>query len=446
VWAATSGGIGRYLASEERWITYTGAHGLPSPNTNAIVVAAGPGGEVWVYILWEGVYRFVASQDLNAEDGRWQKVGGISGIVSDVAFAADGTPWIASAGGLHYPGGTLAYRENGMWVDVSDQEGLVSIRPIAFGPNGQVAAGTALGLGVYQDRAWRMYRDGPMTQTPTTVATTPDGATWLGFGDYSASTSGKGVSRFSMDEGWQYLLGDEEVTALAAVPDGSLWAGVGCTVRRYAQRRWETLARCGQEMPAGNITDIAFTPNGHVWVANGFALSTYDGQSWTVYEKLVHSIEAAPDGSVWVEGWRGSQGSYFVARFDGLDWTYHELKDAPVRGFSVGAVTPDGTLWGFGVHGEILSFDDVSWTDPDSWRSYSVPLELSDSFRGMAVAPDGSIWVGGETGASRFDPQALPNDPWTFYPLPPDLTTDLGPGMSSAIDGSFWFGATCLKP
>jgi ligand-binding sensor domain-containing protein len=444
VWAATAGGVGRYLPAEDRWITYHGEHGLP--NGNIGVVATGPDSEVWVSVLWEGVYQFVPAQDLSLEGGRWQKVDGVSGLISDLSFAADGTPWVATAGSMHYPGGSLLYRDAGEWIDVTRGQGLVSIRPVATGPAGQVAVGTALGLGIYHGGKWTMLRDGPMETVPTTVAVTPDGTAWLGFGDHSVSTPGRGVSRFHPDDGWQYLLGDAEVSVLATAPDGSLWAGVGCTVQRFVQSRWQTLAGCGEALPTGNILDVAFTANGDAWVANGFALSRYDGQSWTVYEKLINSVEAAPDGSVWMEGWEGTQGSFFVARLDGLDWTYYGRGRALGSGFSIRAITPDGTLWGYNDEGWLVSATRESWTDRGAWKSHPGPVGPSQGLRTLAAALDGAIWVIDQEGAARLDVKAVGEEQWTLFPLEPGLPSGAGPDIAFGPDGEIWFGAARLQP
>jgi len=69
VWHATTAGVGRYQPSEDAWVTYTEAHGLPAGNAN--IVAIGPEGEVWAYILWQGVYRFTGE--------RWEPAGEIPG-------------------------------------------------------------------------------------------------------------------------------------------------------------------------------------------------------------------------------------------------------------------------------------------------------------------------------------------------------------------------------
>ena len=80
-------------------------------------------------------------------------------------------------------------------------------------------------------------------------------------------------------------------------PDGALWAGVGCSVLRFDGADWQTLARCGEEVPPGDILDMDCTPDGTAWVANGFSLASYDGSAWTVRNKLANELIAAPEGA-----------------------------------------------------------------------------------------------------------------------------------------------------
>ena len=449
VWAATAGGVGRYTPSQDAWITYTEEHGLPG--SQAQVVAIGPEGAVWTYFLWQGVYRF---------DGKnWHAVDGITGgIVADIALAADGTPWVVTVGGTHYPGGNLAYRDGDTWTDVTSEHGLLSIGAVALGPWGSgtvaqqvVAASTNLGLGICQEGEWRLLKDGPTSDRVTSVAVTPDGAAWFAFGDHSVSTPGGGLSRFD-GQGWQYLLDDAEVGAVAVAPDGSLWAGVGCEVRRYDGTAWETVARCGEDLPVGNVLDIAFTPDDATWVANGFSLGRFDGQSWTVYDKLINSLEVAPDGAIWMNGWEGRQGSGYVARFDpstglragGEGWTIYKIADSFPGAFMVGAVTSDGLVWGVAPERGLACVDPLamlgtgsgSWTNDRSWTFYPTAGGLSlDSINALTVAPDGALWAITGKGIAYFDESAwqtvrLEHDPGTIN------------AMAFAPDGSIWLGTS----
>jgi ligand-binding sensor domain-containing protein len=457
VWVATAAGVGRYNRSQDDWTTYTEAHGLPA--SHAQIVATGPGGEVWTYILWHGVYEF---------DGEnWRAVGEIpGGTVADVAFAADGTPWVGTVGGTHYPGGVLVHRQGETWTDVAAAQGLISIRAVAPGPEGMIAASTDLGLGVYQGGEWRLLKDGPTSDRVTSVAVTPDGAAWFAFGDRSVATPGGGLSRFDGQE-WAYFLGDAEVNALAVAPDGSLWIGMDTGVVRFDGRDWQVVAECESFTDCG-VLDIAFTADGAAWVANGFSVARLadpsgaagDGQSWTRFEKLVSSLVAAPDGGIWMNGWEGSQGSSYVAHFDGANWTTYRSADAFPGRFSVGAATDDGRVWGVVPEKGLASFtypiggsgDGSAWAGSQAWTFYAPPEDVS-LLSVVTVAPDGALWLTTDDGVARFDPAAgLTGDDapdlgqaWTIYTSEDGLVSYYH-AIAFGPAGEIWFGATRFQP
>jgi ligand-binding sensor domain-containing protein len=440
VWAATAGGVGRYLPAEDEWITYTEDHGLPS--SNAQVIAAGPDSEVWAYLVWQGLYRF---------DGTgWQKVEGAGVEIFDIAFAADGTPWVATTGGMHYPGGSLSYHDGGQWHDVTGDQALNSFTSVALGPGDIVAASTQLGLALYDgsrrqtSQEWHLLRDGPTSDKVTSVAVTPDGAAWFAFGDHSASTPGWGLSRFD-GQAWDYHLDDAEVNVLAVGPDGTLWAGVGCSVQRFDDVAWEVVGHC-EDLPAGNVLDIDFAPDGAVWVANGFGLARLDGQSWTAYEGLVHALEVAPDGTIWMNGWEGTQGSFYIARFDGEAWTTFKSAHSFPGGFTLHEVTPDGLLWGMTPEGSLASFDGGSWTDGESWKFYEPPGGLQDHAVPLIMAPDGALWLATVGAMARFDYEAIPDQAWTIYTQSDGLPDSYYHAMAFGPGGEIWFGATRYQP
>jgi len=282
-----------------------------------------------------------------------------------------------------------------------------------------------------------------MLSRVTSVAVTPDGTAWFGFGDGSVSTPGGGLSRFA-DQVWDYLLSDAEVCALAVAPDGALWAGAGCAIHRFDGTAWMTVAQCGQDPPAGNLLDIAFAPDGAAWVANGFTLARFDGASWTRYDKLANSLAVGPDGAVWVNGWEGRQGSQYVARFDGQGWTTHRSADAHPGGFTVGAVTADGLVWGVDAERRLARFDGMSWTDGESWTTYGTEDGLlSNRIVDLIMAPDDVLWAITEGGIAYLD-----GDVWESIPLDDRLGTINA--MAFAPDGSIWLatsrGAVHLQP
>jgi hypothetical protein len=436
VWAATSQGVARYQLSDDSWVFYTEEQGLPG--SQIWIVGVSPEGEAWAHVAWEGLYQF------NREE--WQALRDPpGGTVRDIAFAADGTPWIGTIGGTHYPGGALSRWTGEGWDDASSGSGMISFRAVAPGQDGVVAAATSLGLGVFQDGEWRMLRDGPTSSRVASVAVTPDGAAWFAFGDQSLSTNGSGLSRFD-GEGWQYHLGDAEVTALAVAPDGSLWAGAGCSIQRFDGIAWETLARCDEELPVGNLVDIEFAADGSAWVAMGLNVVRFDGEVWTPYDRLVHEVVTGPDGVIWMNGWEGTEGSQYVARWDGQDWMAFYSGESVPGTFAASAVTVDGRVWDVVPDRGLAAFDGQGWSEPGSWAFYTPPEGSTAGGSGLALAPDGALWMRLEQGIARFDPALAgmeggsADQAWTIYSFEDGLEGGYGP-IAFGPDGEIWVGA-----
>lgn len=424
VWFAADGmGVSRYVPVDDAWRTYTKADGLPGLNVTA--VAAGPAGDAWVYVPWEGVYRF--------DGARWERVQAQEGLVCALVVEAGGTAWIGTCGSLHYSWGRLIHGQGNGWVEVADwhEMGAPSVQAIALGPEGQIAVGTDRGLCISRGEGWRTLLGGPARSQVTAAAVTPDGAAWFGFGDSASDAAGGGLSRFDGRE-WQHFLGDANVQALAVGPDGTLWAGGGCGLWRLNGGEWQQAAGC--EQLKGNVLDIAVASDGTVWVATGLALARFEGESWTTVDRLVHSVSVAPappggtGDTLWAVGWEGTQGSDYVARLDGSDW----IKTLE-RSLGSLVVTPDGQVWGVAGEGELARFDGKSWI------FLPPPADLG-SIRVLAVAPDGALWLSGDHQIARLD-----GGTWSVYPSAEGVQA-----IAFGPDGSLWLatynGAAHLKP
>jgi ligand-binding sensor domain-containing protein len=368
----------------------------------------------------------------------WQRVYEISQRVCDIAFAAEDTPWIGTCGTTHSETGALFYRQNDTWVDPLATLGLVNapVQAIAPGPDGMLAAGTDRGIGIYQGGTWRWLRGGPIRSQVTTLAVTPDGAAWLGFGDSSSYYSpGSGLSRFD-GQNWEYSLEGSSAQVLTVAPDGALWAAAGCMVRRFDGQAWQTLADC--QPLKSFITDITFTPGGVAWAAGGgMGLARFDGEGWTSYDKLAIFLAVAPDGTLWITGWEGLQSSSYVAHFDGKEWTTYYTDELFQDSLARIAVTPDGSLWGSTTQHGLARFDGQAWT------FHSLPDGLPADISALSVAPDGAVWIGTGKGAARLaDPASgtAGKEAWIIYTSADGLADDNVRAIAFAPDGAVWFG------
>jgi hypothetical protein len=162
----------------------------------------------------------------------------------------------------------------------------------------------------------------PVAQMPdrafTSFATTPDGALWYGFDEFDAA----GGSRPGSQHYGLYRSHDGRVSrfdlpgtirSLAVAPNGSLYIGAGLAVWRYADGQLERLVDTAQDRAVLTQAfvpfDIAFGREGDVWVGGVYSVARYDGGTWTRYDVNVRRLLAAPDGSLWGEGWDGLAGS-----------------------------------------------------------------------------------------------------------------------------------------
>lgn len=410
VWVANDGaGVSRYSPADRTWTTLGTQQGLPNAGVKTVAVA--PDGGVWIYVGYDQVYRFGGTSWLPVPDIAvpW---------VTDIAFDAGGAAWIATGPGLHGGGYGLLAPRGDAWERMTSEQGLGSdtLLAIAAGPDGTIAAGTTLGLSVYRDERWHTLRGGPTRNQVVAAAVTPDGAVWLGFGDFSAYRSGGGVARLD-HEGWQYFLEGENVAVLAVDRRGTLWAGAGCGLWRWDGRAWQG-AGAGCDTLKGDIIDLAFGADGAVWVASGMKLAIYDGREWAIYDRLAHSVDVAPEGTVWIAAWKGSQGSEYSARFDGTAWVEYPGS----RGALL--VTPDGQVWGTAPDEGLVRFDG------QGWAAYAPQTGVGpDAIDRLAVGPDGSLWASGDGDLAR-----LKEGTWEVY-------AGAGAGaIAFAPDGSLWLG------
>jgi hypothetical protein len=152
----------------------------------------------------------------------------------------------------------------------------------------------------------------------TSLAETPDGALWVAFDEFDG---GGGAPPGSQHYGLYRSLGKQvsrfdvpgTIHVLEVAPDGKLYIGAGRGVLRYTRGRLETLI----DVEQGHASfarafvpyDVAFAPGGEIWVGGVYSLARFDGETWTQYEVNVRRLLAAPDGSLWGQGWDGTAGS-----------------------------------------------------------------------------------------------------------------------------------------
>jgi hypothetical protein len=186
---------------------------------------------------------------------------------------------------------------------------------------------------------------------------------------------------------------------------------------------WQEMAVC-DDLGMGNVLDFAFEPDGGVWVATGMSLARWHEGTWRLFDKMVHSVAVAPNGIVWASGWEGTQGSHYVARYDGSAWT--TVFEGNLTSL---AVTQDGTVWG--MHGErgLVRFTGDGWEQ--ALGPNGQPIHGS-----ITVAPDGALWASGLQALVRIDGQD-----WAVYPpVEGAQAMAVAPAPQGRTNGTVWLG------
>lgn len=307
------------------------------------------------------------------------------------------------------------------WVTYTISEGLPDnwIRALAIAPDGAVWAGTESGLARYNGEVWAAYvtEDGiPGNDGVRELAFATDGTLWLSTEDNSTHY---GVTRFD-GESWRTYgavdgLAGDYVTSIVATPDGAMWFGTSCGVSRFYQEDWLTYTT-KDGLACNWVNAIATATDGSLWLGTECGVSRYDGERWVNYavdNSEVRAIAAINNEAAWIG--TTSEGVIYL---QGGNWTVH----LPGSNVSSMAIAPDGTLW---VGTMTLSYNvghGNMRTDPDSgglyhfkgkdsfaniWTTYSKKDGLaSNRILVLTVAPDGTVWIGTDAGISRYNPSA----------------------------------------
>jgi ligand-binding sensor domain-containing protein/signal transduction histidine kinase len=170
----------------------------------------------------------------------------------------------------------------------------------------------------------------------------------------------------------------------------------------YSHRIWRT----EDGLPQNRVQSIAQTLEGYLWVGTSEGLARFDGVRFVIFDRSntaaitdnsILSLEAAPDGSLWI----GTEGGGLLRYARGVFQAFGE-KDGLTNGF-IRAVHLDrsGTLWvgtdrGF-FHSSQRGFVRVDGTT-------EIPLASV-----IAIAEDGTgkIWAASGAGLLQFDGERL---------------------------------------
>jgi ligand-binding sensor domain-containing protein len=206
------------------------------------------------------------------------------------------------------------------------------------------------------------------------------------------------------------------VEELAFDAEGNLWAvGPGGAVLWNVATGAAVHYTVDDGLAANEVHSVAVAPDGSVWFGTDSGVSRLDNGHWTTWRSFglpplygqprlpyVGSIAVAPNGDVWA----GLSQAWAVARFDGTAWTAFTETDGLGPGWVTDvAVGPAGTVYATteSLCCEMERHGGLSVYDGGGWHLYESFDAVRDDLYSIAVAGDGSVWLGGCSGVHHFD-------------------------------------------
>jgi diguanylate cyclase (GGDEF)-like protein len=233
--------------------------------------------------------------------------------------------------------------------------------------------------------------------------------------------------------------GLESNAVFSAIEDreGSLWIGFGGSgvVRWSGSRVWSGWSKA-EGLPDSVVWCVRRDGTGRLWVGTGQGLAMWDPRAgawrtWSTKDGLagptVREIVMAPDGGVWTVSVPGG-----TSRIDPRTLRAKAVPGPPGKGSASGiALAPDGRIWVGNPSGlRILKHLDGS----PVYDEVALPSSVAGMTAHPAFAPDGTLWSCGRNGISRFDGHR-----WSTFTEKEGLRSNMVPAVVPLSRDEIWF-------
>lgn len=415
IWVATENGGLSVMDIDRRGFRHYRKADHPQMGSDEVFAITSRGGDVWFGTFGGGLHRLAA-------DGRISRYAasadGGTGLPSDnvlsLAFDAKGMLWIGTMGGLARYDGKQVSR-----LALPGGEGLIIYSVTA--DRDSVWVGAADGVHRWSpDGRWLSPPWSPMFARPNAlIAMTSDGQ-----GEYWLASQG-GLWRTEGDRAPAPVNYDAQSVGIGrvlqtvlALPDGGLWVPVPTRGLAYLRSDWRRIAAFSpaQGLGGGLYRGLSQAGADGIWVASSTGkLERLDTRGGHITPLAHHaallgglrltSLRQDRRGNLWV-GHRSGL-IHIDPRTGALRQWMQDGEDAVPDNTSIDWLVeaPDDTLWLVSQMGSAQQRDNASGrvlrTIPKQEDGSGLP-----DIEGIAVAPDGRIWLGGAAGMMVWDAAA----------------------------------------
>jgi ligand-binding sensor domain-containing protein len=262
-----------------------------------------------------------------------------------------------------------------------------SITAILIDSTGTKWIGTRNGLAAYNDIEWTGY-DTLNSRLPgnyiTSLACNPSGDLWVGTTNGCAVFDGATwISYDSDNSGLPY----NSITSIAISREQHIWIGTQLGLSEFTGTDWNLYYTYNSPLPGNDISSIYIDAADRKWIGTTSGLAILEADTW--HNSIMQNadiVRIASDsyGQVWI----GTNES--LADADGMDRISRSFAAPDSGGFEITSFLCDGgePLW-LGTSDGFFYCSDSQWTERSIFQ-----CSLTDNYiEGIAVAPDGAIWI-----------------------------------------------------
>ncbi|MGA7162202.1 MAG: two-component regulator propeller domain-containing protein [Bacteroidota bacterium] len=345
---------------------------------------------------------------------------GISGTVSALTVASDGTVWAGTSGC------NLGHRLNGTWLLSGKTPFPWYLTGIAVSNDTVWVAARSLFRGV--GSSWMQFTvsDGLADNNPISATFDRWGQLWIGHPGGRLS-----VLR---DRAWyvktlKSALPDFHASSVAISSGGLMCVGTeNGGVALFDGVSWQTVQ---SGLPSDTVSVVRFDNAGNLWVGTPNGITMYNGSTWRRFttadgllSNIITSVVVSNKDSVWC-----STGTS-IARFNGNSWNSFSIPaNVGVETLRDLAVDSAGTIWAASDSG-IVRFDGGTF-------QHFYPIVKHSGINSIAVDRHGIKWCGSDSaGAWQFNDSTWTPLDWRDVGSQPVTSVRIGP------NGDIWFGAS----
>lgn len=377
--------------------------------------------------------------------------------LSAVDIDSQGRVWV----GAKYGNCGVYQLDNGAWQNFTSANSLLPSNTITFikaAADGSVWIATAGGLARYRDGLWQSFSSAnsilPAEITVNCMYITPDRALWI--------ACQQGVYRYHADV-WTFYssasmgVSNSYIYSIAFDSQGRGWFGTDSGLISLADGSW-THYTANSGLPSDYVFSLAVDAQDNIWIGtynglvkkNAFGTTVYNTANSGLLDNCVYKLFADPQQNIWL-GLPATENPLALNKFDGANWSYFHPSGAALSQNSITSMalgTGDKVWIGSSVKdggGGASCYENGQWQHFGTYNT-EMPCPCAHS---VAADANGNAWVGTCLGlvkltqtGSQYCPSSGSGLPSLIMAMAADNQGNLWTGYSSTglgkFDGTSW--------